>query len=303
LPPPLLLSRSSSFTRPRVVAAIIIDGLDECEGQKAQQEILHLIKNSTQQQMPLRFIIASRPEAHIREVFDEDSFQGLYWAFNVESSLDDVRKYLIAEFTRIHREHTTMAAVLKPWPSEEVLDGLVRKSSGYFIYASTVIKFVDDKNFRPTQRLEAIESLTRIDFQSPFGPLDELYTQILSAVPHTPQLVSILRVIDNFNWRLSCDRIDELLGLETGDTALSLRGLHSVVTFRHDPGRSGFSHASFSDFLRDPSRSGNFYIGDSIGLAKLARLVFTELGYMYEDPIKNRNTPIALCVHTCLAAK
>ncbi|KAF8181029.1 hypothetical protein K438DRAFT_1554127, partial [Mycena galopus ATCC 62051] len=46
---------------------IIIDGLDECEGKNAQRDILQLIGDSTQQRVPLRFIIASRPEAHIRD--------------------------------------------------------------------------------------------------------------------------------------------------------------------------------------------------------------------------------------------
>jgi hypothetical protein len=185
-----------------------------------------------------------------------------------------------------------------------VLHGLLGKSSGYFIYASTVIKFVDDKNFRPTQRLTAIESLRRTDhFQSPFGALDELYTQILSAAPQHPALVPILRVIDTSPF-LECADIDELLGLEDGDTELSLRGLHSILKFSGPGKQASFIHASFSDFVRDPSRAGNFYIADSVGLAELARLVLTELGYMYQDPIKNRKEiPKELCVHAYLVAE
>ncbi|KAJ6558803.1 hypothetical protein DFH09DRAFT_527357 [Mycena vulgaris] len=154
---------------------IIIDGLDECEGQNVQQDILRLIGDSTQQRTPLRFIIASRLEAHIREVFVGLSGCGLYREFDVESSFDDVRTYLVSEFARIHREHSTLGDVSPPWPSEEVIDRLVRKSSGYFIYASTVIKFVDDKNHRSTQRLGAIENRNGTRFQSPFSALDELY--------------------------------------------------------------------------------------------------------------------------------
>ncbi|KAJ7909180.1 hypothetical protein B0H13DRAFT_1616790 [Mycena leptocephala] len=272
---------------------IIIDGLDECEGQNVQQEILRLIRYSTQQRRPLRFLIASRPEAHIREVFDELSFNGLYRGFNVEESFDDVRTYLLAEFARIHREHSTMAAVQKPWPSEEIINRLVRKSSGYFIYASTVIKFVDDKYFRPTRRLEEIIGT---DFQSQLGVLDELYTQILSAVPKCPHLVPILRVVDNLGPALSPLQIDELLGLEWGDTALCLRGLNSVLKVAID-GNPWFAHASFLDFLNDPSRAGEFYTGDSGAVAGLARLVTAQLCYMYEDPMKNLNRIIGLYVH------
>jgi hypothetical protein len=264
---------------------IIIDGLDECEGHNVQQEMLRVIGDSTQHPTPLRFIIASRPEAHIREVLETSSFSSLYHKFNIESSFEDVRTYLVSEFARIHCEHSTLIAVTQPWPSEEVINCLVNKSSGYFIYAHTVIKFVDDKNFRPTQRLGAIENPTGNNPQTPFDALDELYRQILIAIPKDP-LVPILRVIDIFGGRLEPAHIDMLLGLESGDTALCLRGLSSVLQF-HQDNCPFFAHASFSDFLQDPSRAGDFYVGDSAELTELARSVLKELGYMYEDPMRN----------------
>ncbi|KAJ7502027.1 hypothetical protein B0H11DRAFT_1990309 [Mycena galericulata] len=277
---------------------VIIDGLDECEDHTVQQEILRVIADSTQQPTPLRFIIASRPGAHIREVLDAPSLLGLYRKFNVESSFADIRTYLVAEFARIHREHSTMAAVPSPWPANELLDRLIHKSSGYFVYASTVIKFVDHKDFRPTRRLEEItNNMSSPGLQTPFGALDELYKQILSAVPQQHHIVPILRAIDIFQHVLRPSDIDTLLGLEPGDAQLSLRGLHSVLVFDRagDHGSTlGFIHASFSDFLRDPFRAGGFYIRHSNSLTEFAGLVLAELGYMYEDPTKNRNIPLGL---------
>jgi hypothetical protein len=90
--------------------------------------------------------------------------------------------------------------------------------------------------------------------------LDELYTQILSVVPQHHHLVPILRVLDNFAGGLKPSQIDTLLELEPGDAALFLRGLYSVLKFSED--RPSFSHASFSDFLRDPSRAGGFHTGE-----------------------------------------
>ncbi|KAF9058432.1 hypothetical protein BDP27DRAFT_1507883, partial [Rhodocollybia butyracea] len=50
----------------------------------------------------------------------------------------DIRTYFLDEFARIHREqHQTMSTIPLPWPVPKVLDTLVEKSSGYFIYAST----------------------------------------------------------------------------------------------------------------------------------------------------------------------
>ncbi|KAJ6552178.1 hypothetical protein B0H10DRAFT_1262341 [Mycena sp. CBHHK59/15] len=274
---------------------IMIDGLDECEGLHIQQEILRLIGDSLHQlALPLRFLIASRPEAHIREVFEGSSFQGFYRAFNVNQSFEDVRTYFHTEFVRIHHEHReTMATVPSPWPSEELIHRLVDKSSGYFIYASTVIKFVDDKNFRPVQRLAAVESLVGSDFESPFGALDELYTQILSAVPARPRLIAILRVAVQL--QIDSTDIEKLLGLEPGDVQLTLRGLHSVV----DVGEYfvDFHHASFRDFLGDPMRAREFYTGGFADLKDLACSILTEFSYTYEDLSKNRIGPVALLVY------
>ncbi|KAJ7814085.1 hypothetical protein B0H13DRAFT_2465291 [Mycena leptocephala] len=210
---------------------IIIDGLDECEGRDVQQEILRSIGNALNQSppIPLRILIASRPEPHIVEVFQEQFLVNFHWPLNIQQSFDDVRLYLRDEFARIHQQHhETMASVVSPWPSWRILNNLVDKSSGYFIYASTVIKFIDDKDFRPTERLEIVMGITESDFGSPFSALDKLYIEILAAVPARPQLPRILSVIAA-KLNLTTRHIDQLLGLNSGDVRLTLRGLHSVI--------------------------------------------------------------------------
>jgi hypothetical protein len=50
---------------------ILIDGLDECDGQDVHEEILRAIRNSSSEHSICpRFFIASRPEAHIRELVE-----------------------------------------------------------------------------------------------------------------------------------------------------------------------------------------------------------------------------------------
>ncbi|KAJ6532209.1 hypothetical protein DFH09DRAFT_993816, partial [Mycena vulgaris] len=160
---------------------LLIDGLDECEGNNVQQEILCLLGDIATHHHPLRLrlLIASRPESHIRERFD--SIQGLYDSVKLDQSFMDVRNYLREEFNRIHHEnHETMAAIPAPWPPWHVIEKLVDTSSGYFIYAATVIKFIDDRDFCPTQRLAAVvQNLPMECGTSPFHALDELYLQIL----------------------------------------------------------------------------------------------------------------------------
>jgi hypothetical protein len=242
---------------------IIIDGLDECEGRDVQREILCSIGNALNQSppIPLRILVASRPEPHILEVFQEQFLVNFHRPLNIQQSFDDVRLYLRDEFARIHQQHhETMGSVVSPWPSQRILDDLVEKSSGYFIYASTVIKFIDDKDFRPTERLEIVMGITEPDFGSPFSALDKLYIEILAAVPARPQLPRILSVIAA-KLNLTAHHINQLLGLNSGDVRLTLRGLHSVIKYKAIFPIT-VHHASFLDFLKDPTRSGLFHVGD-----------------------------------------
>ena len=82
--------------RPKV---IVIDGLDECGDPESQRYILKVLANSiNKQSIPFSFILASRPEQHIREAFDVKLLRSL----TTRLVLDD--KYLpdvIRELGRI----------------------------------------------------------------------------------------------------------------------------------------------------------------------------------------------------------
>ncbi|KAJ6458978.1 hypothetical protein C8R45DRAFT_1221465 [Mycena sanguinolenta] len=129
------------------------------------------------------------------------------------------------------RKLFTMTNIPSPWPSPDVLEELVQKSSGYFIYASTLIKFVGDENYRPTERLAVA--------------LDGNNT-------------------DSANSLLCPKAVRTHSHPADGETQLILRGLHSVI--RVPPSDFDFDgisshHASFWEFLNNRSRSGTFYIG------------------------------------------
>ncbi|KAF7348919.1 putative nwd2 protein [Mycena venus] len=281
-------------------SVLLVDGLDECEGNSVQREILRLIASTVNSPgVPLRILVASRPEPHIRETFDK-SFQGHFDSTNIEQSFNDVRTYLGHEFLRIHREHpTTMQNIPTPWPSPEILEWLVKNSSGYFIYASTVIKFVDDEYSRPSEQLDIIiQNLVPHDAESPFEALDQLYIQILSAVParRRPHLCDILCVVLHYPLPINVGDMDDLLGLETGQVSLILRPLHSVLRIPSDNDRSmprpgvGVHHASFRDFLGSQERSSIFYASSPQHWARLVCSILRALAYQYENPQTNRDS-------------
>ncbi|KAJ7879762.1 hypothetical protein B0H14DRAFT_3129563 [Mycena olivaceomarginata] len=267
-----LISKPCHPHKHRDTVVILIDGLDECDGHGFQGEVLRAILNpSSNHPNFLRFIVASRPEPHIRGVFDSSSSH--YHSFNVEQSFHDVRKYLCDEFSRIHRDHSAMQNISSPWPARNVVEELVDKSSGYFIYASTIIKFIGDENYRPTVRLAMVQNTNSPGSESAYDALDQLYMTILSSAPRQSELTPILCAIVNFE--LCPEKIDQLF---RGEARLLLRSLHSVLdipTIVHR--RISSHHASFLDFLNNPRRSGTFCVDTlplRIDLARCALEVY-----------------------------
>ncbi|KAJ6484217.1 hypothetical protein C8R45DRAFT_1075423 [Mycena sanguinolenta] len=252
---------------------VLVDGLDECEQHGVQQEILRAIQiASSQSPIFLRFIVASRPEPHIREVFESPVYSEILRSVNVEQSFDDVEKYLCDEFGRIHCEHSSMAHIPLPWPSPDIVRKLVQKSSGYFIYASTIIKFIDDKSYLPTQRLALVLDGNSTGSESPFDALDQLYITVICSAPRQSGFMPILCIMAAYSETVST--IEELLSLERGEIKLLLRGLHSVVAVYSDYyGQDMIKshHASFLDFLNNANRSQKFYVGSLQNQMHLAR--------------------------------
>ncbi|KAJ7693038.1 hypothetical protein B0H17DRAFT_1060623 [Mycena rosella] len=245
---------------------IVIDGLDECEDRHAQTMLLKLIIEGLRGgRLPARFVVASRPEPHLREVLEAaenfDICRHLELRPDI-SAYADIRRYLCDEFSRIREAHTSRGTLLKEdWPGEAAIAHLVKKSSGTFIYASTVLRYVDDEYSHPVERLEAV---LRLDPQST-APLDDLYSQILSSFPNRALLRRVLHAVIRMSVDLDPEEIDVALQLRGGSSRLALRGLHSLLSVPRVRG-IGFRrpvallHASLGDFLVDRARSSGICI-------------------------------------------
>ncbi|KAJ6528863.1 hypothetical protein B0H19DRAFT_897730, partial [Mycena capillaripes] len=172
---PLKRSSSASF-----IPVIVLDGLDECDGNKVQQQILTLFIDAIlSRYLPVQLLIASRPESHLREVFAEERMKRIcrfYELSEDHTARKDIETYFTNEFRRIKGEFNSRGIDLGAiWPAPEVIDRLVNRSSGVFIYASTVIRFTEDEYRHP---VDALSSVLNLDPQST-SPLDDLYTEIL----------------------------------------------------------------------------------------------------------------------------
>ncbi|KDR67176.1 hypothetical protein GALMADRAFT_1130406 [Galerina marginata CBS 339.88] len=269
-----------AMTAPRIV---IIDGLDECDDRENQVKILSTISRALQQHhLPLIFLIASRPEHDIRHSFDVGHLKEITTRIALNDDYlpsNDIRVFLQDKFTEIKDTHPFKGHIPPTWPSPEVLESLVNKSSGQFIYASTVVKFISSSRHRPPQRLDIILGLCPAQHEMPFAELDALYGHILSSVEDQESVLRILAL--RFLPLFSCSvrDIEGILLLNTGDISLLLCDLAALISVE-DQSRSECTHwqelnafhASLGDFLLDYSRSQEFCISNPLLCAELAHL-------------------------------
>ena len=249
---------------------VIIDGLDECIDKRQQTDILSAICNAFMtHELPLLFLICSRPELDIQMRFERSDLQSATARLVLDMDdtvTQDIATFLEAEFSRIHREYCIQET---PWPPAHAIPSLAWRASGQFIYASTVIKFIDDRDFQPQQRLDMVLGTLPHGMYSPFAEIDLLYTQILDAVPASKIEKSLLcigviicKTSIYFMIRAqiltpSPKFLNEMLQLNSGGVEHLLRELHSVLDVQSEV---SIRHKSFSDFLQCKTRSGRYYI-------------------------------------------
>ena len=245
---------------------VIIDGLDECHDKVTQQLILRLLCDTiTVHKLPLRFLIGSRPESHIRESFDQESLYTVTRRVVLDETFKpgkDIRVFLQDGFAKICARNPILSHVEQPWPKKGIIDLLVQRSSGQFIYAATVLKFVGADLCSPTRQL----ALAMKPDPTAFSDLDQLYTQILSVYPSAVNIVQVLGIISTSHGSLA-EVLENIFGMEEGELELVLRGLSSLLNDRNDENGKRkeyviphFAHASFGDYLFDSSRSGPFHV-------------------------------------------
>ncbi|PPQ94752.1 hypothetical protein CVT25_007683 [Psilocybe cyanescens] len=275
---PLLLVTDWPVHNPTV----IIDGLDECAGSKRMQsEILSLISNAiTEYNIPLRFLIVSRPEYWISDSFEIGPLVHVTKPLCLRDDSDadrDIERYLRERFDKIYEENIRiMSSIPRPWPPDHIIQRFVHSASGQFVYASTVLEFVGaSSDFCDPREQLRILTTPGPHHASAFSDLDKLYATILSSYPrpHTMK-----RVLGGLLLKFSEKTIQEMLGVDSGEIQLVLRGLSSLIRIskveyseelrRLEPifgsplveASISFSHLSFREFLLDESRSGEHAI-------------------------------------------
>ncbi|KAK1225239.1 hypothetical protein PQX77_011840 [Marasmius sp. AFHP31] len=254
---------------PKVPNIVIIDGLDEAGDEETQLRIIYTILSAFQDtNFPLRFLICSRPEAWLQDAFDDGLLRQCAKRVVVDESGRDIRLFFVDEFAKIssHPKYKGHVQFPDPWPSKKDLNTLVVRSSHQFIYAKTTVQYIKTPDTHPATQLRSILEIApkHQTGDSPYRNLDELYDFIVRANKHRDTVLLILAALlilpPHLPTSPAC--IDLVLGLEPGTAAISLRPMYSVLDVRGPNDVIRIYHTSFSDYLLDHNRSGDFYIDE-----------------------------------------
>jgi hypothetical protein len=280
---------------------VVMDGIDECgpDGQ-AQAELIAVLGTAVHEleHLPLIFLIASRPEYEIRWAVNKAPLTALTKGMPLDDNYkpdDDIKVYLNSMFHKIRENQLEIGNYLPAtqWPLEADVDHLVQKSSGHFLFAATVVKFIDSPRHDPRERLNIILGLFAAGDETPFALLDALYRFILSSVVDRAKVMSILTVLtlttdsDSFNRDdvLQVNMVEDLLGFGVRTALIDMHALVFVPPFQDTESVIRIHHASMYDFLLDQSRSQEFFIDAGKGDIALTRQWIQAIG----------NYPRSLC--------
>ncbi|RXW15607.1 hypothetical protein EST38_g10247 [Candolleomyces aberdarensis] len=304
---------------------IIVDGIDECihsdresrlekksaeDRETSQLRVLNLIQHLQSHHLPLSFLILSRPEAWIRRHLESRLFCDVMEPldlYEVGDHMNDVKLFVRAELRRIAKD-LGLESVDVEWPEEEAL---VQKSEGHIIYASTVIRHIDDPYGDPRKLLKDImynSSATRPDISdsTSFSSLYELYRQIMRSCPrrNRPIMTEVIEDVMAFQEeRTFVDEgfeeafctLDSLSGRLPDSGLKALRPLHAVLRIGnwHDQDIDDlFIHSSFGEFLNSPHLSKKYAVDRNKGeermlsnvLDCMTSITMNTFGKELEDP-------------------
>ncbi|KAK7056510.1 hypothetical protein VNI00_003066 [Paramarasmius palmivorus] len=269
---------------------LIVDGIDECIHLPSQQKLIDIIDDAItfQTPIPFKFILCSRPEPSIYYSIRHANFAVLaegievsgatvkHTGYLTESDLD-IQKYLLEKFAELRKKHHyALKYEGELWPSGDEVINLVERASGQFIFATTVINYLDTSDELPQDQLKDILSTEPDSIlpESPYSALDMLYQQILSNCRYWAKVYPIIQFIitshPSVEWNTdtmyyvakhSPYILTRIFKLQPGKIEILLSKLHSVIHVPHDADSSiRIRHASFTEFLLNKARSGDYYV-------------------------------------------
>ena len=247
---------------------IIVDALDECKDEEPASALLSILSRYVDQIPTVKFFITGRPEPRIRSGFRLELLAPITEVLKLHEvkpdTIDrDIELLFRTQLTSLVKNRSDFD-LTEDWPSPTDIRVLCKKAAGFFIYASTVVKFIASEADSPPERLSLITSLPESTVEEGKSGVDQLYIQILQQAfsgvdPGDSQRYLRFQTVVGavlllFN-PLPIMDLSGLMGCSTQYIQNTTRSLHSLLLVPgniEDPIQ--IFHKSFPDFLMDPSR-------------------------------------------------
>ncbi|KAG2744708.1 hypothetical protein P692DRAFT_201116541 [Suillus brevipes Sb2] len=245
--------------------AFVVDALDECTSETELTDlILYLARALREPDLPLvHILLTSRSESHICKAFQNVEVRPWVCEIPVKTSgegvaatisLDgadvdkDIYIFLHHSLTELQSRHPDF-----PKPSRDELERLASRAGRRFIVASTMMKFIDDGDSDPRDRLQIM-----LDLASELLPGTEvykLYDRILSTCADPKRAYQYLSIVAALADPLPISQLSKLLGPGLGrDVETVLVQLRSVMDIPTEGSLPvNIYHSSVRDYVSDPS--------------------------------------------------
>jgi len=284
--------------QPALPNLILIDGLEDCmDGTQVQVlEVIFAISKCSK--FPFKFLVASRSEQEISAALSNSRIREGLTRLPLETDYNDIERFLHDKFDEIRHSHPIRSDLPSSWPSSEDIKALVNKSSGQFIYASSVVKFVSSPQHLPTNRLEIILGLRPVGKDPPFAELDALFRCTFASVQDTARAVQIIATTLMLGRTpVSVNLLTHILGLTPSEIKLSLTALGPLVAIYELPNNQvEILHATVGDFLFDEARSQELYVDRRSIHTKLTQ-AFLNMGWSIPSNNSNANASLVSTAH------
>jgi hypothetical protein len=253
------------FKQTRLSATIVVDALDECEDKEPVSEFLSALALHVDNMPTVRFFITGRPEDRIRSGFKLPSLRTKELPLHdVDSATvdSDIKSFVAYRLDEIATRRGQ--SISGQWPSDQDITTVLKKTSGLFIIASVILRFIDSSFTSPQKRLRLIVDPPESTIYEGRSGIDVVYHQILSAsFEHIdedddfffdwlhPVVGSIVLALKP----LTRTSLAAILEMTPEDIWMILTHLHSVLIVpesESEPIR--ILHKSFADFITDKQR-------------------------------------------------
>jgi hypothetical protein len=262
----LFVQALSHTASPLPRALLVVDALDECERiGDCEGGLLVPLLVGCLRQLPfsLKIFITSREEPSITNMFDalpaQHSMHKAALHIDIEEKIvnADIELYLYNRLRSISPDESS-------WPPSAAITELAHRASGLFVYAVTIVEYIEKHRFgdAPLDLLNEVLSTSLVDAQYHYQYLDTLYLRVLekpaAAVAAAgggnldrlrerirDAAASVVLAKEPLSWRALSTLTD--LHIST------LKVLSSIILESSDRKVRSF-HASFADFIVDDKR-------------------------------------------------